>query len=88
MNKFSVGDRVVCVKPYDGNEKIVGVSGTVVKAKKDYVGVAFDKDVAGHDLDGDCIFRYGWYFHSYDGGESCIERLQPVCTIPTFDGLF
>lgn len=47
-----VGREVVCTKPYDENNKIVGARGIVVNADEinELIGVEFNKDVGGHEL--------------------------------------
>lgn len=46
--KFKIGDRVMAIKPYDGNERIVGKTGTVVGFMGARIGVEFDEIVDGH----------------------------------------
>lgn len=66
-HKFKVGDRVTCIKVYDGRQEALNETGTVVDAPdtEEYVGVAFDKLVQGHDCNGRCDHGHGWYFHIY-----------------------
>jgi hypothetical protein len=65
-NSFKVGDRVTCIKVYDGKQETLNEVGTVVDAPdtEEYVGVSFDKLVQGHDCNGRCDPGYGWYFHT------------------------
>lgn len=62
MQDLEVGDRVLCETMIDGNDSVVGKTGTVVKITLK-CGVCFDEDVHGHALDGDCQYGYGWYIH-------------------------
>lgn len=59
-NNFQIGDRVRCVVSYDGNTAIVGQLGTAVGNDGYSVAVAFDNDIGGHDLGGECEHRHGW----------------------------
>lgn len=62
MATFKVGDRVRCVESF-GNDKIVGKLGTIIAKGMgaDSWGVAFDKYINGHSLDGECEAGYGWW---------------------------
>lgn len=64
MPEFKVGDRVKCIKAHDGNDTIVGKTGTVCDVVGDLnvVAVKFDAHVNGHDLQAGyrCKYGYGW----------------------------
>ena len=73
--EYHVGDRVRCMHVMDGNRLVVGKTGTVVtiSIRKDeltgcehqYLGVAFDEYVNGHDCAEKCKYGYGYYIHDY-----------------------
>jgi hypothetical protein len=70
--KFNIGDRVVAIDVYDGNEKIVGVSGNIISIRDNgNCAVEFDEYVGGHSLEGRCEDGYGWYVT-----QSCLDHLQ------------
>ena len=50
-HKFKLGDRVRCVKSYQGNNKIVGKTGKVIYDSGTHLLVEFDEYVDGHDGD-------------------------------------
>ena len=53
MKKFKVGDRVKCIKPFDGAEECVGLYGTIICFDDSYdCGVEFDKNIYGHSCNG------------------------------------
>ncbi len=60
MATFKVGDRVRCVESF-ANADTVGELGTIVAKGSDSWGVAFDKYINGHSLDGECEAGYGWW---------------------------
>lgn len=62
MATFKVGDRVRCVESFT-NDKTVGKLGTIIAKGlgSDSWGVAFDKYINGHSLDGECEAGYGWW---------------------------
>lgn len=62
MATFKIGDRVRCVESF-ANADTVGELGTVVAKGDDPAmkGVAFDKFIHGHSLDGKCTAGYGWW---------------------------
>ena len=75
MTKFKIGDRVKAVKPWDGNDFIVGKIGTIVALcgyGEDNVGVEFDDTIGiyGHNCSGKGKDRPCWW---------CPDRiLEPV----------
>lgn len=78
-----LGDRVICVKEYNGCGKAVGRKGTVEflcdnnEVAFCIIGVTFDEDIGGTDLFGTCPDGHGWLFSI--GPES--ERfLEPIGT--------
>jgi hypothetical protein len=65
---FKVGDRVVCVKAYDGNKDAVGKAGTVKHATSTWVRVEFDEPISGgHTCSGSCKYLHGWCFAPDEG---------------------
>lgn len=57
---FYVGDRVI----YIGNDECglrTGYTGTIKMFDPPSVGVEWDEDVEGHDLDGTCLPNHGWF---------------------------
>lgn len=55
------GARVRATRSYDAVRE--GYEGTICKIypkHADYVGIRWDKDVRGHDCDGNCEKPYGW----------------------------
>lgn len=62
MATFKVGDRVRCVESFC-NADTVGELGTIVAKGNtpEMKGVAFDKFIHGHSLDGKCTAGYGWW---------------------------
>ena len=87
MSVFACGDRVVCVREYDGKASIVGASGTVFAVEKPppygygRCGVCFDKNIFGHSLGGRCKQDHGWWIP-----DSCLE--PEVCGYPDLGELF
>lgn len=81
--EFKVGDRVLCVAKYDGNESIVNMTGTVLQLQPHWVSIEYDELVdEGHDCDGLCTYGYGW-----NTGYECLElykepELAAEVTIP------
>jgi hypothetical protein len=64
--KFKVGDRVKALRIVGAiDSKSEGFLGTVWEAEKDHsIGVRFDKDIGGHDLElygRRCAMGHGWY---------------------------
>lgn len=71
MGKFNVGDRVECISEgLDGNKYLlIGFTGTVADIIDDAIrpiGVIWDNDIHGHDLNGLCEDGYGWRVTEYD----------------------
>lgn len=65
MPKFKIGDRVKCIAEHDGNEAIVGQTGTVryTLSTSGEVAIEFDNNVDGHALTATlkCEKGHGWY---------------------------
>lgn len=65
MPKFKGGDRVKCIAAHDGNEAIVGQTGTVryTISTSGEVAIEFDNNVDGHALTATlkCEKGHGWY---------------------------
>lgn len=60
--ELRVGDLVLCVAAYDSNELIVGCVGKIVATSSNgEVGVEYEYDVSGHDLNGLCPYGHGWW---------------------------
>ena len=59
---FKIGDRVICIAPYDGNDEIVGLTGTVCgRITSTWCGVQYDFPLtSGHSCSGNCDSPYGW----------------------------
>lgn len=55
MKTFKVGDRVRCIAPFDGDEKCVGLLGTIICLEHGTYdcGVEFDDNIDGHS----CCYR-------------------------------
>lgn len=69
VTHWRIGDRVRCIKAYEGNEYAVGKEGRIVVAtEKDgrtVLGVRFDERIkVGHSLDGFVADGHGWWFFS------------------------
>jgi hypothetical protein len=47
--KFEKGDRVKCIKAYDGNTDMVGHFGTVLRVNAETLSVDFDESINGHE---------------------------------------
>ncbi len=71
---YSVGDRVIAIREYEGNNLIKGAHGTVLfyDAVNERYAVEYDEYVEGHTCDNECGHGYGWYT-----AESCLEP-EPV----------
>lgn len=69
---FIVGDRVVAIEPHDGNESIVGKTGTIMYIDEYYeMYVCFDEEIeCGHTLAGRCEDGHGWHMPA-----RCLEPL-------------
>lgn len=72
--KFSKGDRVIAIDKYDGNSRIVGITGTVISSAGSMISVEFDEDVGGHDLTGKCRYGYGWRVPA-----KCLDHYRQPC---------
>lgn len=62
---FQEGDRVIGTDPYDGNDDIVGMTGTIrlVKGGGMYSVEYDDKIECGHDCGINIPHGYGWHTH-------------------------
>ena len=63
---FSVGMRVICVRDHpDGNEHITaGHTGTIKSIISESfrpLGIEWDHNCGGHDLNGECRRSHGWF---------------------------
>lgn len=74
--KFKVGDRVTCIKDFDGNSSITGESGKVIKSKEGFFNslycIEFDNDIKGHS--GNDIERLGENGHCWWLPEQCLNE--------------
>lgn len=65
MPKFKAGDRVKCIAVQDGNQNIVGQTGTVrcATSTSGRLAIEFDNNVGGHALTSTlkCERGHGWY---------------------------
>ena len=77
---FKVGDRVIAIRAWDGNDDIVGVTGTVVEVRGTSVcSVNYDDYIGGHTCDGKCSDGHGWRTSA-----SCLDFFiipEPVITM-------
>lgn len=87
-NELHVGDRVIVVDEYglDGNRHTVGKSGTIKTANDNWVGVEFDVNVEGHDLDGRTKYGYGYFGSSRS--LLLLSENQDVEIVITIDDVF
>lgn len=58
--KFKVGDRVIAFGEIDGNDNVIGVTGTVKHYNGRYA-VEFDIPVGGHTAGGCAKDEHGWW---------------------------
>ena len=60
---FQEGDRVIGIDSFDGNDDIVGITGTIRFAEDDglYAVEYDDKIRGGHDCGINIPYGYGWY---------------------------
>lgn len=71
ITELSVGDRVICTRTHDGNERAVNQLGTIVRHLKYKVDgglftVEFDEDIKGHD--GEWWDGYGRCYQKFKQG--------------------
>ena len=77
-DRFFEGDTVIATHPFDGNEDIVGIIGTVIGCDSyEQYSVEFEEPVCGHDLEGRCEKGYGWHV-----SRECLEPYVPEIIIP------
>lgn len=74
--KFEIGDRVRCIKEFDGNSFIVGECGKVIKSKEgpftSLYCIEFDSNIKGHS--GNDIERLGENGHCWWLPEQCLDE--------------
>jgi len=78
---FQVGDRVRCVVAHENRHEAVGRIGTVHAISvtgSGSVGVKFDENIHGHNLNGNCDNGHGWWF----AGDRASECLEPFHEVP------
>lgn len=64
VTKFKVGDRVKCIKKYDGNTDIIGKVGTIQTISSSRYVVEFDDEIKhGHNGFGNGKDRHCWFFN-------------------------
>lgn len=63
---FHEGDRVVGIEAFDGNDDIIGVTGTIRSVRSDDVySVEYDDEIyGGHDCGVGIPSGYGWQTHA------------------------
>lgn len=75
--KFNIGDEVVCLKPFDGNQKVLNQKGTIIYMQNrvengvsiNQYGIDFHKNISGHNCSGRIKkWGNGWYIN-----EDCLE---------------
>lgn len=72
---FATGDRVIGVREYDDNRKIIGVAGTIIGIDIDgRYSVVFDEDIRGHQLEGRCDEGFGWHVD-----DACLDFAFDEC---------
>ena len=71
-DNFVIGDRVVAIESYDGNESIIGKAGTIMYIDEyREMHVCFDEEIElGHTLGGRCEEGHGWHMPA-----RCVELL-------------
>lgn len=65
--EFHVGERVVCIQDFpDDNQNItIGLTGVVKNIHGlRRIGVAWDENVHGHNLNGETKYGYGWWVNA------------------------
>lgn len=87
--RFKTGDRVRCIKnpessflkSYD-NSIMIGKEGIIVQLRTEEpsVGVYFDENVNGHNLNGACPIGHGYYFY-----EDCLIKVKNNSISKWFD---
>lgn len=80
---YTVGDRVIAALDISTKtgEIRIGDEGTVCAVIGSSIGVAWDRNVGGHDLySGLCEVGHGWYMTSYDIQPSCIVAYEAPST--------
>lgn len=60
VNGLKLGDRVLVIDEYEGNEYIKNKKGKVINLRRKSVGICFDEMIHGHDCNGRCKEGYGW----------------------------
>ena len=80
---FKIGDRVKCLKAYDGNHYIIGQEGTVILKEGRYIVVEFDEEVEGHDGRGEGEDLHCWEFYYDFWATTLMPLLEIGPPIPT-----
>lgn len=67
---FKVGNRVICTihAPDDNTNLEPGFTGTIRTIRNGSrlpIGVEWDSDITGHDLDGCCDYGHGWWVNKH-----------------------
>ncbi len=87
MDDFSVGDRVQYEHRSPGSRVLVGMTGTVVDIRGNFICVCWDDDVNGHDCRGLCQNGHGW-----NVAASSLSRVETgpfaPAPLPDFEALF
>ena len=77
---YTVGDRVVAARDIatQNGEIHIGDEGTVCNSIDSSIGVAWDRNIGGHDLsNGLCEDGHGWYMNRHDIQPSCKAYTVP-----------
>lgn len=57
-----IGQRVIGCKEHDGKREIINAKGTIrIINHRGEIGIEWDENVHGHDLNGTVEHGYGWY---------------------------
>lgn len=81
---FHVGDRVRALYSVGFGDAHFGEIGTIVEVNHVDVGIVFDNDIRGHNLNGKCADGHGWWI-STDNLEPYIDELPEFEPAKTSD---
>jgi len=86
MNKFKVGDRVICLQEQDKNKKIINQIGTVIQLNgTTNVRIEFDNNINGHSGNGNAKGKHG-HVWNVEVGKIDFANLSPI--LEKFSKLF
>lgn len=84
LEKCSIGQRVICTKPFDNYGNLIGKTGTIVSIRKSTrlkIGVEFDEEFdGGHHCGGFAKLGHGRY-----GMASWLEPYEDPLPVITID---